>query len=330
MEIYHPRYPAIPKVGMNVAPFLLAAAMIRPLRRIIQRGYDFDLVDAYYFYPDGIAAMILGKCFRKPAIITALGSDLNLLPKFHIPRRLIRWAARNAAGVTTVCQSLRDELSKLGVDEENVHVILHGVDLHLFHPPENRDLLRHRFRLSRPTLQSVGNLIESKGHHIVIETLTSLPDMELLIAGRGEQENTLKRLALARGVADRVRFLGFLGPHELRDVYGAADALVLMSSREGIPNVLMESMACGTPVIATNVGGVAEAVTCDEAGILCSERTPAALVAAIRSLLAAYPDRSATRRFAERFCWDDTIRQHVKLMHEVTSNLRVGNNALPV
>jgi glycosyltransferase involved in cell wall biosynthesis len=222
---------------------------------------------------------------------------------------------------------LKDQLNKLGVDEENVHVILHGVDLDQFHPPGDREVLRQRLRLNRPTLLSVGNLIESKGHHIVIEALANLPDMELLIAGRGEQESKLNRLALARGVADRVRFLGFLGPHELRDVFGAADVLVLMSSREGIPNVLMESMACGTPVIATNVGGVAEVVTRDEAGILCSERSPAALVAAVRSLLAAYPERSATRRVAERFRWDDTIRQHVKLMHDVTSAVRVGESA---
>ena len=103
LEIDHPRYPVIPKVGMTLAPFLLYAASRGPVRRLLESGYDFDLIDAHYFYPDGIAAAMLGRQLGKPVVITARGTDLNLIPQYALPRRMILWAAAQAAGMITVC-----------------------------------------------------------------------------------------------------------------------------------------------------------------------------------------------------------------------------------
>ena len=118
-------------------------------------------------------------------------------------------------------------------------------------------------------------------------------------------------------MAERVSFLGALPQAELRDYYGAADALVLPSEREGWANVLLEAMACGTPVIASRVWGTPEVVAAPEAGLLMAERTPQGLADAVTALRAHYPDRLATRRYAERFSWDDTTAGQLQLFARV-------------
>ena len=321
--IKHPRYPLIPKVGMASAPLLLALALLPVLQRIRNGGYDFDLIDAHYFYPDGVAAVILGRWFKKPVIITARGSDINSIARFRWPRALIRWAANRAAGVVTVCDALRDRLIELGVRSDKIAVLRNGVDVKTFHPV-NRDATRARHGLRRRTLLSVGHLTPLKGHHIAIEALTELVDVELLIAGEGEYEGALRQLAESLGVASRVRFLGVLPPHELKDYYGAVDALVLASSCEGWANVLLEAMACGTAVIATNVGGTPEVVRSPEAGVLMTQRTPGALAHAFRELCACPPLRTETRRYAERFGWEVTAAGQMSLFRQVLSGAASG------
>lgn len=312
VPVWHPHYPVIPKVGMTASPFLLAAATAPLSRRIIEDGYNFDLIDAHYFYPDGVAAILLGRRLAKPVIITARGTDINLVPQYHLPRKMIQWAAERAAGIVTVCQALKDTLQELGVASGKITVLRNGVDFDLFHPVD-RHAQRVALGLSKTTLLSVGYLIDRKGHDIAIRALTELPEVELMIAGDGEEEATLKSLARSLGVADRVRFLGAIRQEQLKYYYGAADALVLTSSREGWANVLLESMACGTPVIASKVWGTPEIVRSPEAGVLMPERSATGLVRAFRELFAHYPEHTATRHYAERFSWEETTRGQLAL-----------------
>jgi glycosyltransferase involved in cell wall biosynthesis len=305
LTIDHPRYPVIPKVGMTLAPLLLYASVRQPVQRLIDSGFDFDLIDAHYFYPDGIAAAMLGQRLGKPVIITARGTDLNLIPQYALPRRMIVWAASRAAAMITVCAALKDSLVDLGVDGDRVTVLRNGVDLHMFQPGD-REKIRGELGLNGQTLISVGHLIPRKGHDIVIRALSHLPGVNLLIAGDGPEDANLRTIARDAGVEDRVNFLG-RQPHErLPELYRAADALVLASSREGWANVLLEAMACGTPVVASNVWGTPEVVAKPEAGQLMADRTPEALAEAVRVLFADLPDRAATRAYAENFSWDAT------------------------
>jgi glycosyltransferase involved in cell wall biosynthesis len=259
---------------------------------------------------------MLGRSLRVPVVITARGSDVNLIAQYRFPRRMIGWAARQAAAVVTVSQALKDRLAALGVEHERIHVLRNGVDLELFHP-NDQERLRAELDLRRPTLLSVGNLLAFKGHGLVIEALSLLPQCELVIAGEGPDRAAFEALARQRGVSERVRFVGSLDQQDLRRYYCAADALVLASSREGWPNVLLEAMACGTPVIATAVGGVPEIVTSTEAGVVVEERSAPALARAVRELSVRPRERAATRRFAEQFGWEATSKGQLQLFRQV-------------
>jgi len=328
MRVVHPRYLVIPRAGMTLAPFTLAAAFLRGLRRLgLGRG-DIDLIDAHYAYPDGVAAAMVGSLLGLPVTITGRGTDLNLIPRYPVPRRMLRRACRSAAAMITVCEALAEPVRALGVPGERVHVLRNGVDLELFRPPGDRAALRADLDLKGPVLLSVGHLVERKGHHLAVEALQSLPDCTLLIAGEGEERTALEGLIRGRGLSDRVRLLGRKSQAELVELYGAADALVLASSREGWANVLLEAMACGTPVLATPVWGTPEVVRTPEAGILMEERSAAAIAAAARTLLAAPPDRSATRRYAEGFSWSATIDGLLDLFTRIAAERRSADPIL--
>jgi len=316
VDIYHPRYPLIPKVGMTIAPALLAAATLPYVKKLVANGEDFDLIDAHYFYPDGVAAAIIGKVLNKPVVITARGTDINLIPQYFLPRKMIAWAARHCSRIITVCEALKTELINLGADGKKIHALRNGVDLDKFYPMD-REKMQSKYQLTRPTLLSVGHLVERKGHHFVIEAMKDLPDYELLIAGDGEERQRLQQLAVTERVADRVRFLGALTQPQLVEIYSAVDALVLASSREGWANVLLESMACGTPVIATNIWGTPEVVTTPDAGVLMNERSAAAIEKSAKKLLGSCPSREKTRRYAENFSWDETVNSIFDLFKSV-------------
>lgn len=308
VPVVHPRYFLLPKIGMNSAPRFLAHAGLAAARRLLAAGYDFDLIDAHYYYPDGVAAARIGQALGKPVVITARGSDINLLARFPGPRRRILAAARAAAATITVSAALKTALVELGAAAEKITVLRNGVDLELFRP-QDRTAARTALEIAeRHTLISVGNLIPSKGHELAIAALPDLADSQLLIAGDGPYRSALTALAQRLGVAARVRFLGILPQERLRTLYAAADALILASEREGWPNVLLEAMACGTPAIAAAVGGVPEIVAAPAAGRLLAERSAAAIAAAATALRQTPPERTATRRYAEGFAWEATSR----------------------
>ncbi len=314
IEIVHPRYPVVPKIGMSIAPLLMAAGTWRAFRNAA--ATPVDLVDAHFFYPDGVAAAILAARLGKPLVVTARGTDVSLIPQYVVPRRLIRWAAARAAAIITVCQALKDALVELGVPAGKITVLRNGVDTDRFRPSD-RDAWRSRLGMNGFVLLSVGELIKRKANEIAIQALPRMPDASLFLIGQGVEEKALRALASELRVTARVRFLGPVAQDDLKHHYSAADALVLSSSREGLANVLLESMACGTPVIASNVGGTPEVMCSPEVGVLMDERTPQGLVRAVRRLREHYPARADVRRYAERFSWDATTRGQLELYASV-------------
>lgn len=323
LDVLHPRYLLLPKVGMTSAPLTMALGARAAMRRLIDEGFDFDLIDAHYYYPDGVAAALLAKWFNKPLTITARGTDLNLIPQYALPKRMIEWAARRAAGSVGVCAALMDVLRGWGHDSAKLHTLRNGVDLERFRPLPQQQMRAELGVDGAPLLLSVGHLIERKGHHVAIDALAQLlkqqPGARLVVIGEGEERAALTAQAERLGVADKVRLTGSLPNTELLKWYSAADVLLLCSSREGWANVLLESMACGTPVVATDIWGTPEVVARPEAGRLVASRDGAAFATAIAELLRAGVDRAATRRYAEGFSWQATTEGQLALFEAVTT-----------
>jgi len=290
---------------MALAPFLMALGSLRAVREVKKNGFDFDLIDAHFLYPDGLAAILLGKWFKKPVVVTCRGSDVNLHLLHRISLLLTRWLIKRAAAIITVCEALKTELTRFRVVGPKVTVLRNGVDLKLFHPVD-RDVVRSEMGLTGLVLISVGRLAELKGHDLTIQAMLQIPDSTLLLVGDGPERANLQALAQRLGLSERVRFLGRQPQEKLKNYYSAADISVLSSSREGWANVLLESMACGTPVVATDVGGNGEVVTSEKAGVLVKGRSAESIAAAINQYRANPTDRVDVIRYAEQFNWETT------------------------
>jgi glycosyltransferase involved in cell wall biosynthesis len=220
--------------------------------------------------------------------------------------------------VVAVSEALRVRLIELGVPGTRIEVLRNGVDLDLFAP---RDRLAARQELGldsdRPVVLSVGWLVPRKGHDLAIRAVAAMPGVTLVIVGEGPDASALRRLAEQLGARQRVRFVDAMPQQGLARFYSAADVLLLASSREGLPNVVLEALACGTPVVATAVWGTPEIVAAPVAGRLVADRTPEAIAQAIRALLADPPAPAAVRAYAERFAWAPTTAGQIRLFRSV-------------
>src|SRR4051794_14184901 len=174
LTVHHPRYALVPRLGMTVAPAALFAAAYPELKRLLRGGLAFDIIDAHYLYPDGVAAVALGRALGKPVVVTARGTDVTQLPQYATPRRMIRWAMTHAAALISVSAGLREAMIGLGAHPASVTVLRNGVDLDLFRPLD-REAAKRELGFQAPTLLSVGHLIRRKRHRLAIEALTRLP-----------------------------------------------------------------------------------------------------------------------------------------------------------
>ncbi len=315
ITIHHPRYLVLPKIGMNLAPLLMAISLWPTIRRL-HKQHSFDIIDGHFIYPDGVVAVLFSKLLKIPVIITARGNDITLYPNYWLPRRLVKWAINKATAVISVCRYLSEEITKLGVKQSNNLVMRNGVDLETF-SPRNREAMRKKLGLNSFTLISVGHFIERKGHHYVIEALIQMPDVKLILVGDGPMEKELRSLVQLHQLDDRVIFTGGIKQNLLADYYSAADCMVLASSREGWANVLLESMACGTPVVATAVSGTPEVVLNEIAGQLINDRSSTGIVSGIQKLRQNYPSKEAVRDYAQKFDWQETTTNLYTLIDSI-------------
>lgn len=311
LAVHHPRYRVWPRIGHRRRPAALARAVLAALERQ-GKSRAFDVIDAEFFWPDGPAAKLIAEKLGIPFSVKARGSDIRLWGRRPgIGERIVA-AGRAAAGLLAVSARLREEMIALGLPAETIAVHRTGVDLKRF-VPVDRASARAALGVGGPLLVTVGNLVPLKRTGIAIAALALLPAATLLVVGAGPERGRLEEAARRAGVAGRVRFLGAVPHADIPALLGAADVLVHPSESEGLANVWVEALACGTPVVACAVGGAAEAIDGPVAGRLV-EATPEAFAAAINELLAAPPAPAEVRKAAESFGWDanrDSLFDHL-------------------
>jgi glycosyltransferase involved in cell wall biosynthesis len=275
--------------------------------RCLHKEFGFDCIDAHYVYPDGFAAVLLGKVLDVPVFVSARGTDINVFPSFPMIRPMVRWALRHATGLIAVSGALRTSIAQLGIPEGNVRIIPNGVDTERFRPVA-REEARRTLNLPEhaPVVVSVGSLNAAKRHSLLIQSLVEVaekyPDLRAYIVGEGPLRSELLTLIEAAGMKDHVVLVGGKPNRELYLWFSAADVSCLASSREGWPNVIMESIACGTPVVATKVGGVPEILDSSELGVLV-DGEESAIAAGICAALERTWNRQSLVRIAESRTW---------------------------
>jgi glycosyltransferase involved in cell wall biosynthesis len=301
LEIRRPRYRVWPKIGVAGTARRMAAALL-PLLRTIRQDFPFDVIDAEFFWPDGPAAALLAEALGVPFSVKARGSDIHLWAAHPGTAEQVLATAQAADGLLAVSAALRADMVALGMPEEKIRVHYTGVDLDAFRPGD-RPAGKAALGVDGPLLASVGALLPRKGHDLAIAALRQLPGATLIIAGDGPDRGKLERAAREARVADRVRFLGPQPHAALPGLFGAADVMVLPSVSEGLANVWVEALACGTPVVTSDVGGAREAIDRPEYGRLVP-REPAAIAAAAKELLDDPVPQDSVRAGALRFSWE--------------------------
>lgn len=301
IEVHRPRFPTIPGVGGRINPWSMGRT-VAPLLAQIRRDFAFDVIDAEFFYPDGPAAVALGRRFGVPVSIKARGSDIHFWSRQKGCRAQIIRAGQTADGMLAVSAALRDDMIALGLPGERIRVHHTGVDQSVF-APMPREVAKASLGVEGPLVVSVGNLIPLKGHRILIEAMRSLPEASLLIAGWGPESDALERQIGDAGLRGRVRLLGAVPHADLPALLAAADVMALPSASEGLANVWVEALSCGTPIVITDVGGARDVVGRPEAGRIV-DRSPEAFAAGIAEVLAQKPDQAVVRATAVGFTWE--------------------------
>lgn len=301
LDVWRPPFATLPLIGGGINPRSMARTL-RPLLESIRADFPFEVIDAEFFYPDGPAAISLGQGLGVPVSIKARGSDIHLWGRRAACRRKIVAAGRAADGMLAVSAALRDDMIAMGLPGERIRVHHTGVDQTLFRP-QDRAAAKAALGVAGPLVVSAGNLIPLKGHALLIDAMHALPGVTLLIAGRGPELGPLAARIAAGGLDDRVRLLGPLPHQALPDLFAAADVMALPSASEGLANVWVEALACGTPVVITDVGGARELVDRPAAGRLVA-RDPAAIAEGIRAVLADPRPQAEVAEAARRFTWE--------------------------
>ncbi len=304
LTVHRPRFTLIP--GMAARNAGAVARAVLPLARKLLAEGGLDLIDAQFFWPDGVAAQQVATALGLPFSAKARGGDISLWARRGDTAPLMLAAAGEAAAMLAVADSLARDMASLGMPADRIVTHHTGIDPALFRPVE-RGAARaaHGLPDGAPFILSVGALIPRKGQDLVIRALPLLPpDILYVIAGTGPDRQRLASLAAEHGVKDRVLFTGAVPNADLPALFSAADAMVLMSASEGLANVWVEALSCGTPLILSDIPPAQEIIDAPDAGRI-SDSAPAELAAAIHAVLASPPDRAAlSARTHARFSWD--------------------------
>lgn len=282
---------------------LYSVAARQALRRLIERR-DFDLVHGHWVVPNGL--IVAAAPLKVPTAVGLHGSDVFVAEKKGV-RSLVRWTLKRTRLLTGCSPELVDRICALGFDRARARVIPYGVDTEQFSPaPERREIWRHKLAIPQDAVVGlgVGRMVTKKGFHVLLEVLpevlAQVPQLHVVLGGDGDRLEEFRR-TIAKW-SDRVHFPGVVYRDTLPDLYRAADFFVLpavhdaQGNVDGLPNVILEGMATGLPIVASAISGIPLAVTDERQGLLVEEQAPSMLAAA---LLRIGTDTELRRRLGE-------------------------------
>lgn len=319
LEVFHPRYLIVPRTARSLQGWSYGRALERVVQSMKPR-FAPDVIFATWAYPDVYAAVRVGRVLGIPVVGKVTGSDVNVLPSLGLGKR-IREALRGADRIVAVSEDLRAKAIDLGARPERAVVVENGLDLERFRVGDRQEA-RARLGLAMDDawVVTVGNVERVKGPDILMEAFVTLsarrPGVRLAMVGDGSMLEPIKGIARNAGIADRVEFAGRRAPEELPLWYAASDVIALGSRSEGLPNVVREALACGRPVVAPRVGGIAELLREGVAGRLVPPENPAALAEALDLTLAEPPDAETVRATLRTGSWQDAARRMVAVLEE--------------
>ncbi len=334
LRIFRPRQLHLPGLWPLLDPLL----MVRAILATAHRSGRPDLLHGHWLYPHGGATVAAARALRRPAIITAHGSDVARLdrPDGIRYRAQTLAAVRSAARVLCVSRDIRDRLMAAGAPPQRLEVIANGVDTARF-TPRDRAACRAESAslLGKPVVAEPTPLVVFAGDFLPVKQVDRLiralaqlsaepamPVVTLVLAGAGPEEERLRALVRDLGLIPRVLFAGQRPHAEMPLWLAAADLLVLPSSSEGLPLVIPEAMAAGTPVVASRVGGVPECVVDGVTGILVPPQGDAELAQGLRIALGRTWDRAALAAAARAFGWDARVERIEAVYNEVLAETR--------
>ena len=300
LSVHRPVFPILPPLGRNWAAKRMAETLL-PFLQALRARFAFDIIDAEFFWPDGVAAVALGRSLGVPVSIKGRGSDIDHWSRHEAIRRQMVEAALAADGLLAVSEALKARMTALGMPAARIAVHHTGIDAALFRPRDTAEA-KAALGLTGPIVVTAGALVPVKGHRLALEAIALVPEAGWIVVGGGPERATLEKLARERGLETRVRIIGARPHAELPGILAAADILLHTAEREGLANVWIEALACGTPLVVTETSAAREVVDRPAAGRIVP-RDPAAIAAALRDLLAAPPRQEDVRSSAERFSW---------------------------
>lgn len=324
IKVYAPRYPFIPKISSSFHARLMFTALRKTVQSLV-RCTDFDLINSHWLYPDGVAAAWIARSLGIPHIPTGRGCDVNR--DIYDPRKRdqIIETLENSSALILVSRGLKQELEKNDIRLPSTHVIPNGVDLEKFHIlPKAGCRDRLGINESFPLLLYVGRLSQEKGIHSLIGAVAQLAasgkDFKLYLVGDGPLRAELQDLAVRHGIGERVHFVGKVDHNEVAYWMGSADFLCLPSLREGCPNVILEALGSGRPVLASEVGAIPDFVNADT-GILFTPENVESISHALTLAGERDWDADVINRSIAGFSWEETARRYFDVFQSCCETL---------
>ncbi len=327
-QIFEPVYLTaryLPKIGSRINHRFMARAL-RPAMKKLRRTFAFDVVLCSWVYPDGCAIAGLAREMNFPFVVVAQGTDVHQYLLMPARRCIIVESMREAKAVITRSRELAEMLGEAGVLRERLHTVYNGVDFSTFRPA---DIQVARREIGVPPdarmVLFVGNFYEIKNPLLLVEAVAelrrepALKNLLLVLLGGGPLEKKARRLAVTLGQQKDVRFAGRTNAAGVARYMQAADLFCLPSRHEGVPNVVLESFACGLPLVASHVGGIPEVLRHDFLGCLVVPNDRAALVSALRERLQRPVDVDAIAAYARGFSWGAAAAEYVAIIERARS-----------